>query len=50
MEDKIEKILHADNHKEKKWAPMIQHTRTLGHNQKIKPKNLWHGRGNGNTN
>jgi hypothetical protein len=39
MEDKMEEILHANNHKEK----IIQHIRILGYNQRIKAKNSQSG-------
>jgi hypothetical protein len=38
MEDKIEKILHAQNHKEKKWNPKITIHKNSGTQLKDKAK------------
>jgi hypothetical protein len=34
IEEKIEELLHGNNHKEKR----VQHIKPMGHNQKTKPK------------
>jgi hypothetical protein len=41
MDNKIEKLLNAKNHKEKNWHTWIQHKKILGHVQMTKPKNSW---------
>jgi hypothetical protein len=46
MEDKIQEILHTNNHKEKNKYLLLQYTKTLGHDQKTKPKNSQGGRRN----